>query len=207
VFDEGSTEGGLSKKVEALFEDWIKRRLVRPFGGRRAFNSRDLPPECQQELFRMFGRRIKKVILDANRQIKETKRHFGLEDAKGLLLLVNDGNYSLEFNVLLYLVDRALGRQCSSINSVICFTVNMRSRMAAVHRDVLVWVPARRNGLPNVSNDFLDWFRDGWMKFLGELVGERVSTLAVSQSQVIKTSSSFIHQNQENITKLETPPL
>jgi len=34
-------------------------------------------------------------VTKANTQIKATKQHFGLPDAKGLLILAVDGNYSM----------------------------------------------------------------------------------------------------------------
>jgi hypothetical protein len=177
---------GYQEKLEKLFEDWINRRLVPPFHGRFVFKSEELPRKCQEELFRMLGRRVKKDVVDANRQIKETKKHFGLGHAKGLLLLANDGNYSLEFDVLLYLVDRALGRDCSGINSVICFTLNMRARMPGVERDGLFWVPANRTGIPSVSSQFLDRLRDDWVKFHSQLIGERVPTFRAENNEAIK---------------------
>ncbi|HKI69181.1 MAG TPA: SEL1-like repeat protein, partial [Verrucomicrobiae bacterium] len=51
---------GYQEKLDSLFDDWINRRLIPPFWGQHKFNSRDLPPVCQNELFSLLGRRIKK---------------------------------------------------------------------------------------------------------------------------------------------------
>jgi len=60
----------------------------------------------------------------ANRQIKETKKYFDAPDAKGLLLLVNDGNYMLTPAMMKYLLSRSLPKKYSGINSAIYISVN-----------------------------------------------------------------------------------
>ncbi len=140
----------------------------------------------------MLGAPVKKHVSKANEQIKQTKEHFGLKSAKGLLLLVNDGNYSLEFDVLMFLVERALGYHCSSINSVVLFTVNMTARIPGVDRNLLVWAPAHRKDIPQISSEFLGAFRDGWVKFHEKIIGERVSTFAIGSNKSIE-QIKFVH--------------
>jgi hypothetical protein len=177
---------GYQEKLDSLFDEWVNRRLIPPFWGQHRFMSRNLPQECQRELFSLLGTRIKKDIHAASKQIKQTKSHFGLNDAKGLLLLVNDGNYSLESNLVLHLTDRAFRSCGSGINSIIYFTVNMTSRVPGIDRDVLVWVPAQREGIPSISHEFLDWLRDGWLRFYERMIGEPVPTVTAKDNQLIE---------------------
>ena len=107
----------------------------------------------------------------ANKQIKQTKQYFNLTGAKGLLLLVHDGNYSLEPSTVLHLVDRVLGNRHSGINSVVYFTVNMSAAVPGVDRDMkfsgsmrIVWAsPAFPR---NSSRHFK---KDGWPFMKGRL--------------------------------------
>jgi hypothetical protein len=183
---------GYQEKVDRLFSDWMNRRLIGPFWGRQRFSSRDLPSECQHELFSLLGTPIKKCIAKANKQIKQTKAHFGLNDAKGLLLLVNDGNYSLESDVVLFLMDKALGKEHSGINSVVYFTVNMTARMPGFNSEVAIWVDGGRNGVPGVSRGFLDWLQNGWVNFCGKIIGQPIPTFTTDDHQVIE-QIRFIH--------------
>ncbi|MCW5554169.1 MAG: hypothetical protein KIS67_18680 [Verrucomicrobiae bacterium] len=182
---------GYHDKLNSLYESWMAKGIAKPILGRVTVNSKDLPHECQNELFNLLRTPIKTHVKKANEQIKQTKAHFGLSDAKGLLLLVNDGNYSLESDVVLYLTDRVLGNDHSGINSVIYFTVNMLARMPNVERDVLVWLQARRNGIPSVSHEFLDWLRNGWLTFFNKLAGGPVPTF-VGQSSLLLEQIRFM---------------
>jgi hypothetical protein len=177
---------GYQQKLNSLCEGWINRRLIQPFYGRHKFVMRDLPLECQREWTNLFRRPIQNAIAKANQQIKQTKQHFGLQNAKGLLLLVNDGNFSIESNAVLFLADKAIGQDHSSINSVIYFTVNMTARMPGIDRNVLVWVQCPRHGIPNVSTEFLNWLRDGWLKFHEKMLGKAVPTFIAENNQSIE---------------------
>lgn len=70
------------------------------------------------------------VVRDANKQIRETKKNLKKEDYQGLLLLVNDGNYSFKFELLMDISKRVIadyqtrGRY-ESIDAMVIFTVNM----------------------------------------------------------------------------------
>src|SRR6266404_212474 len=94
------------------------------YGGPMLIQSRDLPPACQLELEQQINQRLRKVITKADKHIRVTKETIGLSDAKGLLLLVSDGNYFLRPEQVLGLTGRILGTRFSNINSVVYFTVN-----------------------------------------------------------------------------------
>lgn len=131
------------RKMGILYDKWVRQGLVpdslfRP----TVIETKDYPLECQRDVASLLKRPIEERIKEANRQIKQTKEHFGLPDAKGLLLLVNDGNYSFESDSLLYTVGRCLKAQFTAIQSLIYFTVNMHANRPGVERDILVWVDA-----------------------------------------------------------------
>lgn len=81
-----------AKKLYPLTNDWQRRGLVRGFGT-FAVELRTLPLECQQEFLNLLEASIERVIRKANGQIRSTKEANELPDAKGLLLIVNDGNF------------------------------------------------------------------------------------------------------------------
>lgn len=96
-------------KLQNLVERWVKDGLVSPIillQGK--FESQSLPRSCQLEVSNLLKPYIERPIKKANRQIRETIRYFGLKDSNGVLLLVNDGNYSLETDYVVCLALRQL---------------------------------------------------------------------------------------------------
>jgi hypothetical protein len=181
---EDSSEKVSEEKLGKFYARWAEKGLVsQPLAEGFRLNLKELPLECQQDLWKWLGSPIQAQIGKANRQIKQTKEHFGLTSAKGLLLLANDGNYSLQSDVVLNLVDQVIGRYHSGIehyhsgiNSVVYFTVNMEATMPNTERDVRVWVEAHRKGILPVSKEFLKALQVGWVGFFERAIGEPVPT-------------------------------
>lgn len=164
-----------TRKIADLHEKWIQKRLVRDPGfGPFELQTKDLPEVCQREFFAIIKKPIHRAIQEANRQIRETKDHFRLQNGKGLLLLVNDGNYSFETETVLYLVNQVLLHGYSQINSMIYFTVNMPARVPNIEFDFLVWVPVKRPDRPPVSSEFLDRIREDWFAHYRKITGTPV---------------------------------
>jgi hypothetical protein len=68
--------------------------------------SRRLPLLCQRALLAVFSKPLRGRLRKANDQIKDTLKALGLIEAKGLIIVVNDGNYGLELDAALYCVFR-----------------------------------------------------------------------------------------------------
>jgi hypothetical protein len=111
------------------------------------------------------------VITKADKQIRTTKKTTGFPDARGLLLLVSDGNYFLRPEQVLGLAGRILGRRFSNINSVVYFTVNSAVDMPNLNRDGLLWVQGFREGIDPVSQEFLSKLKTGWFQNLAIRLG------------------------------------
>lgn len=124
------------KKINELHAKWIKEGLVPHIWGKAEIQTQNLPEKCQLEFTNIIKKPLESRISKANKQIKETKKHFGIEDYKGVLILVNDGNYSLESDAIMYLVSRIVNTQCTSIDSTVHFTLNMRANMPEIDKDI-----------------------------------------------------------------------
>jgi hypothetical protein len=145
--------------------------------------SRNLPRQCQEGFADMVRKPLANRIKKANKQIKETKDYFHVPNYKGVLILVNDGNYSLESDAVMYLLDRIVNTENTGIDSIIYFTVNMRADMPNVNRDILIWIDKNRKGSEGAPIKFLDDFRDGWMKFLEKRTGESIPNIPVHEHE------------------------
>jgi hypothetical protein len=125
---------------------------------------------------------IRTHLVSANRQIKQTKSALGIPNAKGIVFLVNDGNYSFETNVALHLVGRVLGSKFTSINSLVYFTVNVVSHTPDAPGPILVWVHgARQERLPAVDYHFVDDLHAAWRRYLGKAVGRDIGFVPLTR--------------------------
>ncbi|MEE9614255.1 MAG: hypothetical protein V3W31_04785 [Thermodesulfobacteriota bacterium] len=175
------------RKLNDLYSMWQSKGLVPPIYGRKTINTKDLPLECQTDVLRIVQDSIQRVIKKANKQIRETKEHLGLPHAKGLLLLANDGNYSLESDAAMYVLGEILkGRHYSSISSIVYFTVNMRTTIPGDSREALLWVDAYREKSRGVSEEFLSSLSERWGAFLEGKVGGEMCKKTIDNQEFLK---------------------
>jgi hypothetical protein len=171
------TAENYKKKINELYAKWVEEGLVPRLWGKALIQTQNLPKQCQLEFTNIVKKPLENRISKANNQIKETKKHLGIEDYKGVLILANDGNYSLESDAIMYLVSQIVNTQCTSIDSTIHFTLNMRADMPEIDKDILVWIDMHRNGTDGASREFLKEFGDGWFKFLEKKTGENIPVI------------------------------
>jgi hypothetical protein len=96
-----------------------------------------------------------------------------LRDAKGLLLLANDGNYSIEPEHMGQILAHHLnGGNYPEINTVLFFTVNMSVQVP--ENDVIsrLWIYFYRDAPDHgVPISFMDAMGSAWALFFKELTG------------------------------------
>jgi hypothetical protein len=119
-------------------------------------------------------------------QIKHTLRALSLPEAKGLIIVVNDGNYGLELDAALYLIDKILGSQFHSINSVIYLTVNLFATTPITEKPALVWIHATRTGAVAVDAQFVQRLFDGWRAYLSQKLGHPVIVVDLTDRAMIE---------------------
>jgi hypothetical protein len=78
-------------KLNALVADWRKRGLMVVFGT-NIISLEKLNRICQGEWLHILQAPVERIVRKANRQIRTTKQTLQLPNAKGLLLIANDGN-------------------------------------------------------------------------------------------------------------------
>jgi SEC-C motif len=102
-------------KIERLLEPHKRRREWPIFYGAWDLYKilRNLPdgPEIHRQIFEAITSAINKFITEANRQIRETKRTFGLPESGGLLVIGNDSIGVLSPPVIAHKVKRMLDKR------------------------------------------------------------------------------------------------
>lgn len=159
-------------------------------------NLRELPPECAREFLDPIKRKLEtSTIPKANRQIRETKKHFGAPEAKGLLLLANDGNYMLPPSMMTHLLSRILKTQHSSISSVIYFSVNEVASVPGVNIPSTFWIDAVVLGREPVALEFRRELQEAWMRHYSTLVPEPVFEFRGSTAPEFVNNIQFVKGN------------
>lgn len=172
------SEPTFKDRVNALHRQWeFEGKIARPSqAGTYRVHTKDLPPECGEQVRNILVNRLRAVVKKANQQIRETKQELAIPEAKGLLLLVNDDDKIFSVDGILYCLNRILNRNYSSINGVVLLTVNQAVAGPATPAQARIWMqlvisddpePDR----PPVTNDFLTKLREGWFNHEATISG------------------------------------
>lgn len=159
-------------RVCRLHASWVSRGLLPETAQRRiTLDLRDIPLICAHEFLNPIKRRLEvNVLKKANAQIKGTKKHLGTPNASGLLLLVNDGDYTFPPSMMLHLLARSIKDKHKSIQSVVYFSVNEFVAVPAVSLPALFWVDGlvpNREPAPAALRKLL---KQSWMAHYSSLV-------------------------------------
>ncbi|HWB59050.1 MAG TPA: hypothetical protein VG733_06150 [Chthoniobacteraceae bacterium] len=103
-------------------------------------NWREWPNELQNKIFEIKTKSIKRRIQKANVQIRETKRYLKLDDYCGLLVLANDGVFSLPPAAFIHAAMLALRRDFNEIKYFIFLTANVFTQLRESPTPTVFWI-------------------------------------------------------------------
>lgn len=164
-----------AEKLTAALNDWARRGLLpRVYGTTRISLRDDLPQDCQPEWLKIFEAPIENIIKKANRQIRSTKQAKRCPEARGLLLIANDGNL-LHTSPRDYMnfVARVLAKKAKDgaprfphIHGVVYFSYRIRSR----DEGLPFWISGytSRGGDPHMTA-FQHRLLSGWFSYLSRI--------------------------------------
>ncbi len=186
LVENKSEDENIQRRINEKFHRWMDEGVIGPIYGTVKVESNTLPEHCQRELMDIFKAAIQRRIVKANKQIKATLSRLGNEGGKGLLIVVNDGNYALEADAALYLINRILGNNFRHINSVVYCTVNMLASSPLTQKPTLFWVNASRDNIPHIEEDFLLSLFRGWSEHLATVRGEPIEQIVPYDPTLVK---------------------
>lgn len=170
-------------------EDPTWRPLL--FGGDGTF-----PPWFHMEFLRLFRPPISRVLKKANRQIRDTKTYFGIQEPTGVLLFVNDGFQSLGPDSIRALACDLLLNSYSSIDCMVYLTANSYVAVPGDSTPRLLWAPTYSL---RASDDLVTQIDDlgrRWLDYIEPLCGpytdrqETGDRSSVALAQAIKLPPS-----------------
>lgn len=170
--DDKLKDKAITEKIISLYKKWKTEGhdvSIEQNSWRSTITN--LPNDLSLEILKIYAKSIRKRVIKANKQIKETKIALNRKDYKGVLLLANDGNLALDPEHLHVVINYVLGNNYSSINAIIIFTVNQLASSLVTNADQLIWHNLNRAGLAPINNDFFDKLSHGWMFHMDKLLG------------------------------------
>jgi hypothetical protein len=151
-------DANLPRRLGDVLHRHAGRKDVPIIFGSRKVQIDTLPDDCRHELMDLFKRKLEGCVKKAAKQIKETKTHMNMPDARGLLILVNEASTFLRPDIAFYLLHHILNGQNSSIDGVVYCSINM-----------LIDAPEERNSARFWSNVMVQNRRDIPASFMSRL--------------------------------------
>jgi len=167
--------------------EWIQKGYLTRAELRAVRVFRDLPDKCRADARKMYSRPLKSHVEKANKQIRSTKQEMELNDYKGLLILVSDGNFLLEPKFIRFALWRlfAAGRY-SGINTITYLTVNALTTRPSAPNPARLWINIFRD-LDHMENEvltsFLDDVHDKWADYFTKVTGITLNRISEVNEQ------------------------
>lgn len=139
------------------------------------------PAWFTSEFVRLFRPPISRILKKANRQLRETKAHFGIDAPMGILLLVNDGFTSIGPDLIRALTSDLLLHSYSSIDCCIYLTVNRYVGIAGSDEPKLIWAPTYSDRASVRLVSFVDDLGRNWFNYLEQIIGPFTSRAEIPQ--------------------------
>ena len=176
--DDYFADGTFMDWLSQAYQSWVIRGLAPRFYTKTAsVNLANLDPQCYEEVLRFIKNRVERSFKSASKQIQATRLANGMNNATGLLLLVNDGNYGVVPSMIESVTSRCLPK-FSGINTVIYTTINMPMNAPGVEMDVLPWCVWSKSSIKApVPREFLDRLKVAWHSHHESLLGEPIRVL------------------------------
>jgi hypothetical protein len=172
AIEAGSYIESFHRKLANLTAKWNREGKLVVMGTARV-DSKNLAPECQEEMFSEMAEPIQKnIVYAANEQIKSTKKLLNMPEAKGLLWVASDGNEDLQPNIVWYLLTRILSKRkangdpaYSSIHGIAYFNPRMLASVPKSNLPAVFFYTAFRYRIPELVS-LLDLLRDAWPQYV-----------------------------------------
>jgi hypothetical protein len=174
------SDAATDEKMHALYNQWVRTGKVNSGYGRAEIRTDQLSVECARQLTGVFRAPFETGILKkANRQIRETKKHFNRSDALGLLFLANDGNSALDPEMTIYILHHALKTKFSQIDHVIYFSANFTIRLPGRAQDLLPFISVRLEKRREIDRDLFERLFRNWSQVIDQALGCRMPMIDV----------------------------
>ncbi|MGU3236630.1 hypothetical protein ACVYFC_18000 [Vibrio cholerae] len=144
------------------------------------------------EYLRIARPPIARILKKANKQIKDTKNHFNLPDAPGVLFFVNDGFTSIAPDLAAGIACDALVNSYSSIDCFVYLTLNRYIVLDGSNEPKLLWNPSYSSRSDDSLVDYIDDLGRKWFKFLDKKINFTSERIEIQDRNVLRNSKHLI---------------
>jgi hypothetical protein len=159
------------KKMHLLFNKWVNAGKVSPGFGQLVIRTDELPADAASELLGLFQTPLRRVLRDAERQIQETKVALKLPKALGLLCLANDGNFALDPEMTVFLLNRCLTSEFPTIEHVILFSANLVTAIGGIREHAYLFASIDFEGRRSIASELWERLFSQWKRVLEKAIG------------------------------------
>lgn len=163
-------------KIEQTFQRWIKKGKI---GISQLedwkIGNFNLPDYIYTDIVKITKPIIEDSLRKAKHQLFETKRYFGVNDFYSIVLVVNDGNYTLHNREMYWLIGNILTTpkfRNSCIDGYVYITVNLTSKIPNSNLDWTIWAPAYNGDDKEELSKIVNKIGEKWHIFLKYIFNE-----------------------------------
>jgi hypothetical protein len=196
------------QRIFSYFEKWKSKKLIEEGDELKIiFGTKKIPKECWPDLITSASKTIERAIHKGNKQIKETKLFLKKPNAKGLLLLCNDGNYFIQNNNFITLICNLMTRKFlnSEIDGFVYFTYNQTSIIPDSELDWQLWAPFYRDSEDSILAEFVNMlgfkFNDYFSKITGIPMTDHIKFDSYNQAKDLINKMKYIPKDKINKKK------
>ena len=167
------TEFGRAQAFRSGYDALMKRLVAEDPAWRPTLLGGDgnYPPWLLREFVRLFRQPIGRILKKANRQLRETKEHYGLQGPHGILIMVNDGFTGLGPDLVRSLACDILIHSYTSIDCFVYTTCNRYIVVQGSNVPRLLWAPAYSDKATDSLHQFINDLGRKWRRFLEVNIG------------------------------------
>ena len=173
-------------KASKIYRDEYTTPIV-AFGNVK-LSTHGFSSEYTRKIRNLYRKPIQKRVLKANKQLKNTRKELGVEDYKGVVIVVNNNNSALDPWHIHDILESLMNQDCySAINGAIFFNVKQKVVLPRNGREYTAWVTLDRNSHQKIDLEFQTAFRNCWLKHFSKLIDEPNYTISKgSQSDLAR---------------------
>jgi len=185
LIEDKGQDRKINEKIQNIFDKhlYVKKPKIVAFGT-NTINSSDISKQCEKDVAEVYRRPLQGVMKKANKQIRETKVNLKVEDAHGLLIIINDKNTALDPSHAIWLIRETLRRDgLRSINSVLYITLNLLASHPKINHDITVWIELFRDKENICPQELYNLLRITIHERWENITGEPISPLMVNKHE------------------------
>lgn len=197
-------------KLENLYEKWRKNRTITEKQFRNHVLRRaPLPEKCNFDILNSAGKTIERVIYKANKQIGQSKITLKKPEAKGIIFLINDGNYFFTNEGFLQVIANIVGRKFkeSNFDVIIYLTVNQATFKEGSDLDYNFWVPIYTKvddqGETIVSDELHAFINELGNKFLNDFLTSKTGLSPIGITEIQDLTDAQVEMKKHNFIPKE----